>query len=291
MQNNYNPISISVLVAVKNEYLNIQKCLNSLKFAKHVYVIDSQSNDGTIEICDKYTNTEVIQFSYKGGYPKKRQWALDNINFHTEWILLLDADEVVTESLQDEIATIIKDESNEKEAFFIEKSFHFLGKRMKFGGFSHKAILLFKKGTCKFEYFNDNNFTKMDMEVHERLICKSITGYCKNSLIHDDFKDLSAYFMRHNDYSSWESNIRATQDQSNAINKNFFGNPQERRRYLKSIVIKLPFEPLIWFLYHYLFKLGFLEGRRGLIASCTRAFYIAQIRWKEYEALVKFNNK
>jgi glycosyltransferase involved in cell wall biosynthesis len=286
LSNQSSVLDITVILAVKNEALNIRKCLEAVSFARRVVVIDSNSSDGTIETAEEFDNVEVVQFSYSGGYPKKRQWALNNIDFSTSWILLLDADEIIPAELRKEFDQITNSKCAE-DAYFIEKGFHFLGKRMKYGGFSFKAILLFRVGECNFEYLNDIKFTEMDMEVHERLMFNGTIGTCVHPLIHDDFKNLAAYLERHNSYSTWESQIRYEQSISKNIKRHPFGNSQERRRFLKSLVVKLPFEPIIWFVYHYFFRLGFLEGRRGFIVSIIRAFYIAQIRWKIYENEIK----
>jgi hypothetical protein len=110
----------------------------------------------------------------------------------------------------------------------------------------------------------------------------------RTPLIHEDFKGLNAYIDRHNKYSSWEANVRhaflhGPGIQQSTIRSNLFGNHQERRRFLKMIAMRVPFEPQLWFLYHYILRLGFLEGRPGLIASQIRASYIAQVRAKLFE--------
>jgi hypothetical protein len=126
------------------------------------------------------------------------------------------------------------------------------------------------------------------MEVHERLIVDGRVASLYTPLIHEDFKGLDAYIDRHNRYSTWESALRhqflqTGQYGQDSVRPRFFGNAQERRRFLKRIAIRMPGEPLLWFLYHYVFRLGFLEGRPGLIASRIRSDYIAQVRAKIYE--------
>ena len=124
-------LPITVLIAAKNEAPNLPKCFDSLKPVEKVFVIDSCSSDSTVEIAISY-GVEVVQFHYKGGYPKKRQWALDNLDIKTPWVFLIDADEVVPNSLWDEIKTIVSNKDN-ADAYMIKKGFHFLGKKMKFG--------------------------------------------------------------------------------------------------------------------------------------------------------------
>jgi len=277
-------LPVTVIIAVKNEEKNISKCLDSLAPASHIVVIDSASTDKTVEIV-KQKNAEVIQFKYQGGYPKKRQWALENVLIKSPWVLLLDADEVVPPELWDEIGCAIP---SDKDAFLITKGFHFMGRRLRFGGFSHRAVLLFQKGKVRFEHILDEAPDAPDMEIHERLFVNGEIGELKTPLIHEDYKGLEAYVARHNLYSTWEAKVR-----NNFLKKGkwgvesvagrFSGDDQQRRRFLKGVAARFPFESWLWFFYHYIFCLGFLEGRRGLIASQIRKNYIDQVRAKIFE--------
>jgi glycosyltransferase involved in cell wall biosynthesis len=288
-----NPLPLTVLIAAKDEERNIARCLATLSPAERVIVIDSHSRDRTATIAVEQ-GAEVVQFEYGGGYPKKRQWALDTLAITTPWILLLDADEAMTPALWQETAYSIT-KSDAADAYFIVKGFHFLERRFRFGGFSHKAVLLFRRGKVRFERFIGDSDLNLDMEVHERILVNGKLGNIRIPLIHEDFKGLTAYVDRHNKYSSWEANIRyaflhGSPTEHDGIHPNLFGNHQERRRFLKMIAMRVPFEPQLWFLYHYIARLGFLEGRPGLIASQIRASYIAQVRAKLYE-LVNQNGR
>lgn len=283
-------LPITVLLAVKNEVINIQRCMESLHPAQKIVVLDSDSNDGTVEAA-KGLGAEVVQFCYKGGYPKKRQWALENQQIDTPWVFFVDADEVVTEQLWVEIEAAIQ---KEYDAFFITKGFHFLGKKFRFGGFSHAAILLAKREKIRFEKIFNDSSNALDMEVHERVIVDGKTGTLKEPLIHEDFKGLEAYIDRHNKYSTWEARLRHNYFKTgrygeDMVQARLLGNNQERRRFLKHIAMKTPCEPMLWFAYHYLIKLGFLEGKAGFIASRIRSHYIFQVRAKLHE--LKLNEK
>ncbi|QXP90540.1 glycosyltransferase family 2 protein [Methylococcus capsulatus] len=278
-------LPVTVLLAVKNEAINLPRCLAALGPAERIIVLDSHSTDATAEIARRH-GAEVAQFDYRGGYPKKRQWALDTIPFGTPWILLLDADEVVPEDLWKEIGDVTR--QPDADAYLITKGFHFLGRKFKHGGFSHSAVLLFKTGMARFEKLFDDDLNGLDMEIHERVVVDGRIGKLKTPLVHEDFKGLEAYITRHNKYSTWEAKVRhhyltTGRYGEQTIKPRLFGNSQERRRFLKALIIRLPFEPQIWFIYHYLLRLGFLEGRPGLIASQIRAAYIAQARAKIYE--------
>ena len=101
-------LPITILIAAKNEESNIGRCLATLSPAERVIVIDSNSQDATERI-SREKGAEVVQFDYRGGYPKKRQWALDNLKIETPWVMLIDADEVVPEDLWEEIHQRIND--------------------------------------------------------------------------------------------------------------------------------------------------------------------------------------
>jgi glycosyltransferase involved in cell wall biosynthesis len=279
-------VPVTVLVAARNEEANLGKCLAALTPARRVLVLDSHSRDRTPEIARDH-GAEVVQFTYAGGHPKKRQWALDTLSLETDWVLLLDADEVVPGPLWEEIAAAVRS-PGAANAFLITKGFHFLGRRFRFGGFSFAAVLLFRRGKARFERLVGDPAGALDMEVHERLIVDGPVGRLRTPLIHEDFKGLEAYLDRHNRYSTWEARVRhrflkTGRWGEESIRARLFGNTQERRRFLKFLAVRVPFEPQLWFLYHYVVRLGFLEGRPGLIASRIRAQYIADVRAKLFE--------
>lgn len=282
-------MSITAIIATKDEAKNIGRCLEALTFAERVVVVDSQSADETVQIARQH-NAEILQFTYGGGYPKKRQWALDTLRISTPWVLLLDADEVVTPALAKEIEAAVQ--ASDFDAYYIRKGFHFLGYRFRFGGFSHSAVLLFRTGCAKFERLFEDHESGLDMEVHERLIVQGRIGSLGQPLVHEDFKGLAAYIDRHNKYSTWEAQLRRNylisgQYGELAIPAQISRDVQRRRRFLKKIAMRLPLEPQLWFLYHYVFRLGLLEGRPGLIASQLRASYISQVRAKMYECRLR----
>jgi glycosyltransferase involved in cell wall biosynthesis len=265
--------------------INLPKCLASLKNMQRIILIDSGSNDETETIAAQYS-AEVVQFRFNGSYPKKRQWALDNVAMETPWVFLQDADEEMTPELEREILAAVE-RPDGPNAFLVTKQFHFMGKLLRFGGFSHSAVLLLRQGTARFEKVEIDDRSGMDMEVHERLLVTGSLGKLRSPLVHNDFKGLSAYIDRHNRYSNWEAAVRTKLlsgvRHEGEMKASLFGNLQEKRRWLKKLAMRAPFEPMLWFVYHYFIRLGFLEGRRGLIASQIRSQYINHVRSKMYE--------
>jgi len=279
-------LDITVLIATRNEIANIATCLDSLVPVQRVVVVDSQSQDGTAELAAE-RGAEVVPFEWNGSYPRKRQWALDYLQIKTRWVVLLDADESVPKELWDEVRLALNNSSS-CTAYLAEKGFNFMGRSMRFGGFSHRAVFLFQTGTAQFENLLPNCGEQLDMEVHERLSITGSFGRFQSPLCHRDAKGVRAYIARHNAYSTWEAELRfrfltTGRYGETSIQPRWNGNTQERRRFLKLIAVQLPFEPWCWFVYHYILRGGFLEGRRGLIVSQIRRAYIEQVRAKIYE--------
>src|SRR4051812_27391284 len=120
-------LPVSVIVATRNEAHNLPRCLESLRQAGEVYVIDSQSTDASAEIAESF-GAQVIQFHYQGGWPKKRQWAIDSLEFTYDWILLIDADEALTPELVVEIQQAIQNPG--VDGYYIRLRMFFLGREL-----------------------------------------------------------------------------------------------------------------------------------------------------------------
>src|SRR6516165_3380225 len=124
-------LPVSVIIAVRNEAKNLPRCLDTLCRMGEVYVVDSQSSDSTVEIARDY-GAQVVQFYYHGGWPKKRQWALDTLHLAFDWVLLLDADEALTPALAEEIGQAIRDLN--RDGYYIALQMFFLGRRLRHCG-------------------------------------------------------------------------------------------------------------------------------------------------------------
>jgi glycosyltransferase involved in cell wall biosynthesis len=275
-------LDITVLIATRNEAANLGFCLDSLVPVRRVLVVDSHSTDGTPE-CAKERGAEVVPFAWNGVYPRKRQWALNQLDIDTRWVLLLDADESVPAGLWDEVRGVLQD-ANPHTAYMARKEFHFMGRRLRWGGFSHSAVFLFQTGRAAFEDLLPDTGENLDMEVHERMIVDGSIGFFRATLIHRDHKGLQAYRDRHHAYALWEAALRYAflttgRYGASAIVPRWRGNPQERRRFWKRLAMRIPGEACAWFVYHYVLRGGFLEGRAGLQAALIRRAYIREVRW------------
>ncbi len=274
-------LPISILIPTKNEEKNIARCLESVyKWADEIIIVDSQSTDQTLEICKQY-NTKVLQFNYKGGWPKKRQWALDTFDFKNDWILLLDSDEILLPGIKKEIETAVKSES--ADGYWMRFQIYFLGKMLRHGGTELWKLSLFRKGKGAYEKrLEDQDESMADMEVHEHVIVDGKVGRLKQPVKHENINALDRYIQKHNEYSNWEALLHF-KGNNDSIKPNLFGNQTQRRRWLKKKLLTFPGSSFLFFLNGYLFKLGFLDGRQGFIYAAFRGTYMFNIKAKIFE--------
>jgi glycosyltransferase involved in cell wall biosynthesis len=274
-------LPLSVIVAARNEARNLPQCLESLREAGEVYVIDSQSTDATPEIA-RSLGAKVVQFHYQGGWPKKRQWAMEALPLAFEWILLLDADEALTPALKDEIRRAI--EHPAIDGYYISLRMYFLGRVLRHSDASFSKLSLFRRGKGRYECrLKDQDASMADMEVHEHVVVEGVTARLKNPLIHRNVESLSRYIQKHDEYSNWEARVWLDGEAEPELRPRFFGTQAQRRRWLKRKFLRLPGSPALFFLYKYLFGLGFLDGTPGLIYCGFQAIQVFHIKSKIVE--------
>lgn len=272
---------VSVIIPVRNEAKNLPRCLEALADAEEVIVVDSQSTDATVEIAREF-GAQVVQFRYPGGWPKKRQWAMDTLPLANEWILLLDADEVLTPELAAEIRRAIQ--NAEVNGYYIALRMYFLGRVLRHGDASFWKLPLFRRGKGKYECrLKDQDASMADMEVHEHVYVEGKTARLECPLIHHNIESLSRYIQKHDEYSNWEARVLSQERPGNEIVPSFFGTQAQRRRWLKKKLFAIPGSPLLLFLYRYLFRLGFLDGVPGLIYCGFQAVQMFHTKSKIYE--------
>lgn len=275
-------LPVSVIVPVRNEARNLPRCLEALAGVGEVYVIDSQSTDNTIAIAQAY-GARVVQFHYAGGWPKKRQWAMDTLPLAFDWILLLDADEVLTPGLVKEMNQALQ--NPHADGYFIRLQMHFLGKVLRHCDASFWKLSLFRKGRGRFECrLKDQDASMADIEIHEHVVVDGQTASLRNALVHHNVDSLSRYILKHNEYSNWEARVLAKPEgDPEEMSATLFGTQAQRRRWLKRYLYRLPGSPVFLFLYRYIFRLGFLDGVPGLIYCSFQAVQMFHSKAKIYE--------
>jgi len=275
-------LPITVIIPVRNEAHNLARCLSPLAGVGEIFVVDSQSSDGTVTIAESFGAT-VIQFHYRGGWPKKRQWAMDSLEIAHDWILLLDADEVVTPPLAEEIRHAIQ--RTDVAGYRIRLEIRFLGRTLRHCDASFWKLALFRKGRAHYECrLKDQNRSMADMEVHEHIVVDGPTAELHHALVHHNVESLSRYIEKHNEYSNWEARVLLEQaDDSGEMKASLFGNQAQRRRWLKKKLYRLPGSPVLLFLYRYIARLGFMDGVPGMIYCGMQAVQMFHTKSKIYE--------
>jgi glycosyltransferase involved in cell wall biosynthesis len=279
-------IPVSVLIPARNEQENLPACLESVARADEVFVVDSQSSDRSCEIAESY-GANVVQFHFNGRWPKKKNWSLENVPFRNEWVLIVDCDERITPELWDEIEQSI--ENAAFDGYYLNRRVFFLGKWIRHGGkYPDWNLRLFRHAQGRYENLNTEEIQNTgDNEVHEHVILQGQVGYLKNDMLHIDFKNIYHWLDRHNRYSNWEAqvyhNLLTGMDASGTVGASLFGNDVQRKRFLKRIWVRLPFRPLLRFILFYIIRLGFLDGKAGLIYGRLLSQYEYQIGIKLLE--------
>ncbi len=261
---------ISVIIPTLNEASNLPSCLEHLKWADEVVVVDSGSSDATAEIAEQH-GAKVVQFKWNGQWPKKKNWALRHAPLKNEWVLIVDADEWITAELAREIQQIIRNPTN--VGYYINRKFIFMGKWIKRCGYYPSwNMRLIKRGFGEYEQLTGiGNTGSGDNEVHEHIATHGSVGYLDEDMLHFAFPNIHTFMEKHNRYSNWEAAVQFKGVEHGA---SVVGNEQlTRRRRLKTLSRKLPFRPTLRFLYSYIWQGGFLDGIPGFVFCRLLAIY------------------
>jgi glycosyltransferase involved in cell wall biosynthesis len=257
---------ISVLIPAKNERANLAACLASCQFADEVVVVDSGSTDGTPEIAAKF-GARVVDFKWNGEFPKKKNWALASIPWRHEWVFILDADERITPELAAELAALVAQPAPPCDGYYVNRRFWFLdGWLLHCGYYPSWNLRFFRHRLGRYEQFQGVSDTQSgDNEVHEHVILQGKAGHLRGEMEHYAFPTIDVWVEKHNRYSNWEARLLATRGSESLAANATLDPALARKRRLKQLAARLPFRPLLRFLYHYIWRAGFLDGYRGFI--------------------------
>jgi glycosyltransferase involved in cell wall biosynthesis len=230
---------ISAIIITRNEEANIGRCLESIKWVDEIIVIDSGSTDNTRMIAQG-AGARVFDFEWKGFGPAKE---FARTKASGDWVLSVDADEVVTEELAEKIKTVINS-GDDIDGYYLPRRTNFQGRWIMHSGWYPDYILrLFKKDKA--------NFT--DSLVHETVILDGRTGRIQSPLWHYSYPDLSAYMHKLDRYTGLAA-------------EKLYRDGKRCRFY------HLLFKPPIIFLRHYFFQAGFLDGWEGFLIAAFSSF-------------------
>lgn len=269
-------IPISVVITTKNEANNIDKCLDALTAFDEVIVVDSNSTDETPSTAAA-KGAKVVNFTWNGAYPKKRQWCIDNLSLRNDWMINVDADEVVTPEFVAEMRQIMTT-GPDKVGYFVGYDYVFLGRRMNHGQRVYKLVL-HHRDKAHYDPRDDldaTNAGEMEGIYNPRL--DGPVGTINAPIIHDDHKSLFHYFERHNRYSDWEAVVRSKREFITGDD-----TQMKTRGFLKAVFDRMPLKAPLAFVYTYIIKQGFRDGRAGFHYAVSKAVYYWQVELKAQE--------
>ncbi|MEP6668735.1 MAG: glycosyltransferase family 2 protein [Chthoniobacter sp.] len=260
-----NKVPVSFLVPVKNEAANLPRCLESIAWADEIWVVDSQSTDGTPAIAEA-AGARVVQFQYNGSWPKKRNWALENLAFKHEWIFLIDADETLPPEAADELRAIATG-AGECAAYQVDRRFWFLGQWLNHAYRPNWIVRFFQHRKARFAQLTDADIHHADHEIHEPMIVDGKIGRLRSEMAHYAFPTIESFVEKHNVYSGWEAHVTLSEEHRPPTHN--FGWRQRLKRWSRH----LPCRPLLRFLFVYVWQRGFLDGRAGYYFARLHAMY------------------
>ncbi|AUG30644.1 MULTISPECIES: glycosyltransferase family 2 protein [Microbacterium] len=268
---------ISVVVLTKNEEAGLGNTLDRLTAFDDLIVVDSHSDDRTVEIATAH-GARVVEFDWNGRYPKKKQWALENAGAVNHWVLLLDADEFPSPALVRELGELESSlDVSGHAAYDINLLYRFGGRYLRHGHVVTKRSLLDVRH-ARFPEVNDLEAPGIrEVEGHYQPESDGTVGKLKGRIVHDDRDPVSSWFARHNRYSDWEAHLRTAPAARREI--------ASKRTTKGRIFDAVPFKPALFFAYAYVAKAGFLDGRAGFDYAMALSMYYWQIGVKHRELL------
>jgi glycosyltransferase involved in cell wall biosynthesis len=273
-------VPVSVIIPIRNEARNLPRCLDSIRWADEIFVVDSQSTDGSVALAEE-RGARVVQFQFNGTWPKKKNWALENLPFRNDWVFILDADEVLPPEAEQEFAQAIAN-AGDKAGYWINRRFMFMGKWLRHAYYPNWNLRLFRHSLGRYEKLTDADTQSGDNEVHEHVIVNGPTGRLRCEMDHYAFPSVEVFVEKHNRYSNWEARVSAERQLSGSEAQISSGTVGRRRK-LKHFSQGLPFRPLLRFLYIYIWQKGFLDGREGYYFARLHAGYEFLSVAKTYE--------
>ncbi|MES2775200.1 MAG: glycosyltransferase family 2 protein [Bacteroidota bacterium] len=266
-------LDLTIAIPVRNEEKNLPGCLAAIgkDLAQQIVLIDSGSTDDTKKIAKDF-GAQVIDFIWDGKFPKKRNWYLRTHTPATKWVLFLDADEYLTPAFIKELReTLLK---TDKIGFWLNYTIYFLGNQLR-GGYPLKKLALFCVGSGEYERIDEDQWSKLDMEIHEHPVLTGETGVIRSKIDHQDYRGVSHYVAKHSEYASWEAGrfIKAYDDAKVSSNWTW-------KQRIKYRLMRTPFIGPAFFCGSYFLMGGFRDGKRGFAFAILKMSYFTQVYCK-----------
>ena len=258
---------ITCIVLTKNEELNIRNCLESIKdLAERIVIVDSGSTDNTLNIASEY-GCDIYKHDFKS-YAHQQNWAIDNVSISTKWVYRIDADEVVTADLKKEILEQTEKHSDDDvNGFVMSFKIFFLGKLLKHAGnYPFLNLVIWKNGKGR--------FSERFMGEHA-ILSEGKSIILKNYCEHHDCKSIDTWISKHNWYATREVIDFYERNGLNETSTNLYKNAKKTQKARDGFYYKLPmfFRAWLYYIYRYVIKLGFLDGKAGKAYCWLQAYW------------------
>ena len=281
---------LTVIILTYNEEKHIERCIESLlPIAKNIFIVDSFSSDKTIEICESL-GAKVYQHAWKN-YADQFQWGLDNCPIDTDWVMRMDADEYIEHDLIAELPNALLNVEDSINGFYIRRKYFFLGQWIKKGAvYPLNLLRIWRTGQGRIE----NRW----MDEHIVLDAPSTTEQLLGHIVDDNLNNTRWWTQKHNNYADREMiDILDKKYQlfssDDALKSDDDSSQAKIKRMVKEgLYNKLPIfvRPLLYFLYRYFIRLGFMDGKRGFAFHFFQGYWyrsLVDLRVYEAELLLK----
>ncbi|MBU0858650.1 MAG: glycosyltransferase family 2 protein [Alphaproteobacteria bacterium] len=263
-------IPVAALIVTKNEEAALPRCLAALRDFAAVVVVDSGSTDGT-EAVTRAAGAQYVSYEWDGRYPKKRQWCLDHWQCNSDWVFFIDADEVATPALVQEIAALFAQGPPPCAGYFVRGRYVVDGVPLRHGLMNNKLVLFNRHGFA-YPVVNDLDLPMGEMEGHyqpQPVRADARIGQLNHEVLHYAGDDRAAWIARHERYARWEAGMNKR--------KAWPADPVPAREFMKHIFRALPVRGAIAFLHAYIIKGGIKNGPAGWRQACDRFIYYRMI--------------
>lgn len=277
---------VSVIILTYNEERHIERCIRSVSdFARQVYVVDSYSEDDTVELAEQL-GAEVVQHEFVN-QARQFNWALDDLPLEAPWLFRLDADEYVTDELRREIERRLPHVDAEVDGIHVNRRIRFLGRWIRHGGiYPQKVLRLFRRGSGRSE----------DKWMDEHITVDGETVEFDHDIVDENLRPLGWWIEKHNRYSTREAIelldeefgiLDRDKEEADELEPSLLGNQDQRKRRLKELYNQVPpfVRPFLYFLHRYFVKAGYRDGIPGTVWHFLQgAWYRFLVDAKYYEA-------
>ncbi len=266
-----NKSSLSVIILTLNEQKHIERCIKSLTpFASDIYIVDAGSTDNTTELA-RAAGAKVYENPWVN-YATQFNWALENIPIQTEWVMRMDADEFVTDKLADNIKKKLPELDKKITGIYVNRRVYFMGRWIRHGGYYPTKLLRIwrnQKGRCEERWMDEHIYLFEGQSIQ-----------IKGDIVDDNLNNITWWTAKHNNYATREAidllNIKYRFIPARGLVAETVGHQDSRKRWLKEAVysrLSPGCRALIYFLFRYFVRLGFLDGFKGTIFHILQGFW------------------